>query len=86
MDNLQRGTVFAFRDPTFRVSMAVVTEYAAALMWAVGLLAYASAGAFMSPAALIFLTPAVVVTIAAWTVRRRAKFPAKHRSGPAHAL
>lgn len=85
MDNSQRGTFFAFRDPAFRVSMAVVTDYAAALAWAVGLLAYVSAGAFMSPAALVVLVPAVVVTIAAWTIRRRARIPAKHRSGPAHA-
>lgn len=85
MDNSQRGTYFAIRDTDFRVSMAVATEYAAALTWTVGLLAYVSAGAFMSPAALVVLVPAVLVTGAAWAVRRHARAPAKHRSGPAHA-
>lgn len=79
------GSYFTFRDPAVSGSVTVVADYAAALTWAFGLLAYVSAGAFMSPAAVVLLLPAVLVTIAASTIRRRTRIPAKHRSGPAHA-
>ncbi|MFJ6376296.1 hypothetical protein ACIQH9_11300 [Pseudarthrobacter oxydans] len=86
MDKTQGGTFVSFRDPALRVSMAVVADYAAALTWAFGLLAYVSAGAFMSPAAVVLLAPAVVVTVAALAVRRRGKTPpSHHRSGAGHA-
>ena len=85
MDNAQSGAFLSFRDPSVRGSMAVVAEYAAALTWGFSLLAYVSAGAFMSPAAVVLLVPAVVVTVTALAVRRRTKVPPRHRSGSAHA-
>jgi hypothetical protein len=85
MDNAQSGAFLSFRDPAVRGSVAVVAEYAAVLTWAFSLLAYVSAGAFMSPVAVVLLAPAVVVTVAAMAISRRSKVPPKHRSGAAHA-
>ena len=85
MDNSPSGAFLSFRDPAVRDSVAVVAEYAAALTWAFSLLAYVSAGAFMSPAAVVLLVPAVMVTLAAMVIRRRSKVPPRHRSGAAHA-
>lgn len=85
MDNTANGAFLSFRDPAVRGSVAVLAEYAAALTWAFSLLAYVSAGAFMSPGAVVLLIPAVAVTAAAMAIRRRSTLPPRHRSGAAHA-
>jgi hypothetical protein len=85
MSNAQNGAFLSFHDPAVRGSMAVVVEYAAALTWAFSLLAYVSAGALMSPVAVVLLVPAVVVTVAALAVHRRSKVRPRHGSGAAHA-
>jgi len=86
VDNSQSGAFLSFHDPALRSTVAVVAEYAAVLTWAFSLLAYVSAGALMSPSAVVLLVPAVVVTLASMVIRRRSKVSPRHRSGGAHAL
>lgn len=49
MDNSQSGSYFTFRDPSLSAARVVVTDYAAALTWAFGLLAYVAPGLSWAP-------------------------------------